>query len=182
MAVRPRPPVAAGTNLITRSGEGTVMSSPELDAVDRGILHLLQEDARNNTAADIADAVGVTANTVRNRIDRLEERDVITGYVPEVRYEQAGYQLKVSIECSAPVPDRTDLAHRALEIDGVVAVRELMTGRGNIQITVVADESEDVTRAAAEVHEIGLEIDAEELVKNDHARPFSHFDVEEPDR
>lgn len=154
------------------------MSSQELDAVDKGILHLLQEDARNNTAADIAEQVGVTANTVRNRIGRLEERGVVTGYVPEVRYEQAGYQLKVSIECSAPVPDRTDLAVQALDIDGVVSVRELMTGRGNVQLTVVADESEEVTEAAANIHEIGLEIEAEELVKNDHSRPFSHFDVE----
>lgn len=157
------------------------MTSQELDAVDRGILHLLQEDARNNTATDIADAVGVTANTVRNRIERLEERGVVTGYVPTIRYEQAGYQLKVSIECSAPVPDRTELATRALGIDGVVSVRELMTGRGNIQLTVVANESEDVTRAAEEIHEIGLEIEAEELVKNDHDRPFSHFDVDTDD-
>lgn len=153
------------------------MSSQELDAVDRGILHLLQEDARNNTAAAIAEHVGVTANTVRNRIARLEERGVLTGYVPEVDYEQAGYQLKVSIECSAPVPDRTDLAEQALDIDGVVGVRELMTGRGNIQLTVVADESEDVTTAAARIHDIGLDIEAEELVKNDHSRPFSRFET-----
>lgn len=154
------------------------MDAYELDDVDRGILHKLQEDARNHSATDIAAEVGVTANTVRNRIGRLEERGVITGYVPEVRYEQAGYQLKVSIECSAPVPDRTDLAVRALEVDGVVSVRELMTGRGNIQLTVVADESEDVTEAAERIHDVGLEIEAEELVKNDHSRPFSHFDVE----
>lgn len=152
------------------------MESDQLDEVDRGILHMLQTDARNNTATDIAEVVGVTANTVRNRIERLEDRGIISGYTTHVQYEEAGYQLKVSMKCSAPVPDRTDLAEQALEIDGVIAVRELMTGRGNIEVTVVAGASEEVTEAAARVHEIGLEIEAEELVKNDHGRPFAGFE------
>ena len=33
------------------------MSSDELDEIDRGILHLLQQDARNCSAADIAEKV-----------------------------------------------------------------------------------------------------------------------------
>lgn len=152
------------------------MDANELDDVDRGILHMLQTDARNNTATDIAEEVGVTANTVRNRIERLEERGIIGGYTTRIHYEEAGYQLKVSMKCSAPVPDRTDLAKQALEIDHVVAVRELMTGRSNIEITVVAGASEEVTEAASRIHEIGLQIESEELVKNDHARSFAGFE------
>lgn len=151
------------------------MDANELDDVDRGILHRLQEDARNNTATSIAEEVGVTANTVRNRIERLEERGIIGGYGTDVHYEEAGYQLKVSMKCSAPVPDRTNLAKQALALDGVVSVRELMTGRSNIEVTVVAAASEEVTEAASQIHEIGLDIEAEELVKNDHARPFAGF-------
>lgn len=63
------------------------MSIDELDELDRGILHCLQEDARNNSAADIAEKVGVTANTVRNRIQRLEEEGVIQKYTPIIDYE-----------------------------------------------------------------------------------------------
>ncbi|WP_293026987.1 Lrp/AsnC family transcriptional regulator [Natronococcus sp.] len=67
------------------------MASEELDEVDRAILYLLQEDARFNSAADIAGKVDVTANTVRNRIQRLEERGIIRGYIPLIDYEQADY-------------------------------------------------------------------------------------------
>ncbi len=149
----------------------------ELDEVDREILYFLQEDARNNSATAIAEEVGVTANTVRNRISRLEDRGVVTGYRPGIDFEKTGFQLRVSIKCTAPVPDRTALAKQALDIDGVVAVRELMTGRANIELTVVGRESEDVTRAATAIHELGLKINEQELIKNDHSTQFDYFNL-----
>lgn len=151
------------------------METTELDDLDRRILYMLQADARNNTATAIAEEVGVTANTVRNRIEQLEDDGIIAGYGAHVRYEEADYQLRVSMKCTAPVPERTEIASRALDVDGVVAVRELMTGRSNVEVTVVAAASSEVTEAATRIHEIGLEIEAEELVKNDHVRPFDGF-------
>lgn len=154
------------------------MGSAELDEVDQRILYLLQEDARFNTATDIAEEVDVTANTVRNRIQRLEERGIVRGYTPLVDYERADYQLKVVMRCTAPVPERTDLSKAALEIDGVTEVRELMAGQRNVEVTVVAAESHDVTVAASQLTELGLEIEEEELVKNDYQRPFDGFGVD----
>ncbi|WP_247728643.1 winged helix-turn-helix transcriptional regulator [Halovivax limisalsi] len=40
--------------------------------MDKGIIHLLQKDARNNTTTDIAEAVDVSPRTVSNRISQLE--------------------------------------------------------------------------------------------------------------
>lgn len=60
-------------------------ASPEytpLNDVDRAILQLLQRDARHLTAVDIAEKVGVSDGTVRNRIRALEERDIIEGHRP----------------------------------------------------------------------------------------------------
>lgn len=53
------------------------------DELDRDILHLLQGGSRTDTAPEVATAPDVTANTVRNRIDRLEPLDVIRGYHPQ---------------------------------------------------------------------------------------------------
>jgi DNA-binding Lrp family transcriptional regulator len=153
------------------------MSSEALDDTDRAILYFLQEDARNNTATDIADVVGVTANTVRNRIRRLEERDIINGYVPLVDYEQAGYQLEVDMICSASINERSGLAEKALEVDGVVHVRERMTGRENVIVTTIAAEGDELTAIASRLDNLGLTIEAEELVKNDYVKPFDRFDV-----
>ncbi|MHC3437032.1 Lrp/AsnC family transcriptional regulator [Natrialbaceae archaeon A-gly3] len=151
------------------------MNSDELDETDRGILHLLQEDARNCSAADIAEEVGVTANTVRNRISRLQERGVIDGYVPLLDYEQAGYQLKVLMCCTAPIPERRALAQEVRTIDGVTHVREVMTGHSNVHVIAVASESEQITEIANHLHDIGLTVESEELVKNEYAQPFSNF-------
>lgn len=58
------------------------MSESPLDDVDRAILHPLQQDARTLTPVDTAERLPVSDGTVRNRLARLEERGVVTGYVP----------------------------------------------------------------------------------------------------
>lgn len=57
-----------------------------LDDVDRGLLHLLQLDARNNTTAEMAEQVDVSATTVSNRIQQMEEENIIDGYAPKIMY------------------------------------------------------------------------------------------------
>lgn len=47
----------------------------DLDGIDEGILYLLQRDARRITTKEMTEQVGVSASTVRNRIDRLEEAE-----------------------------------------------------------------------------------------------------------
>lgn len=162
-------------NFLCRPARSPRMESETLDDVDRGILYLLQQDARNHSATDIAEEVGVTANTVRNRIRRLEERDIIQGYVPLIDYEQADYQLEVDMICTASINERSKLAGEALEVDGVVHVRERMTGRQNVIVTGIAAESDDLTVIASRLDNIGLTVEAEELVKNDYVQPFNHF-------
>jgi DNA-binding Lrp family transcriptional regulator len=48
------------------------MVSEEIDDTDKGIIYLLQQDARRRTVADISEQVGVSSSTVTNRIDRPE--------------------------------------------------------------------------------------------------------------
>lgn len=146
-----------------------------LDDVDRGILHMLQEDARAATAADMGEQVGTSASTVRNRIRALEA-DVIRGYHPELDYEAAGFDLHLFIVCRAPTARRTALAKQALELSGVINVRELTTGSHNIHIEAVAVDTDtaDETRAGIEKLE-GLELVSTQIVNDSHVQPFNHF-------
>jgi len=59
------------------------MVTTEIDAVDRKILDLLVEDGRR-TVREIADLVNLSPSPVRRRIERLEQRGVITGYTAVV--------------------------------------------------------------------------------------------------
>lgn len=161
-----------------------MVAAPEytpLDDTDRAILQLLQRDARNATAVDIGEQIGVSDGTVRNRIRKLEDRGVIEGYTPIINYERAGYQLEVTVVCTAPIVDRGQLASEALHVDGVVEVTELMTGRENVLVTVVVPEHDDLTRVAKDLDDRGLAIEREELVRHNYVRPFNHFGVEDVD-
>lgn len=151
------------------------MSSIQLDDVDRGILHAPQQDARNSTAAEMGEAVGVSASTVRNRIRRLEETGIITGYNPDIDYEQANYQLHVIIVCRAPPSERSALAEWVMDITGVVTVRELLTGTENLHVEAVAVDSDTVDSITEQIHELGMDIVSTDIVKTERIQPFDHF-------
>lgn len=151
--------------------------NPSLDDVDRGILQLLQRDARNKTAVEIGETIGVSDGTVRNRIEKLEGEDIIEGYVPLINYERAGFPLEMRIVCTARIGDRAQLAEEALQIKGVVEIVELMTGRGNVEVTAVAPTHDELTSVAKGLDELGLEVEREELISRHFFRPFNHFGV-----
>jgi DNA-binding Lrp family transcriptional regulator len=114
-------------------GRGERTSESPLDDVDRAILHLLQRNARDLTPVDVAERLPVSDGTVRNRIARLEERGVATGYVPLID-DAAGFPLQIVFVCTARITDRPVVATATLGIEGVVNVRETMTGRRNVRV------------------------------------------------
>lgn len=156
-----------------------IMSSVSLDDVDRGILFALQEDARNTTIADIAEQVNVSASTVRNRIERLEETGIIEGYYPKINYERANYPLHVLFVCSAPAEEREELAVSALDRHGVVDVREMLTSTRNIYVEVVATNTRDLTEITNDLARMGFEIVSSEIVTNHYTRPWAEFEFDD---
>lgn len=152
------------------------MEPADLDDVDRCILYSLQEDARNVSASTIAERLDVSARTVRNRIDRLEEAGVIQGYRLDVNYENAGYQLHTLVVCSAPISDREEIARDVLEVPGVVAVREIMTGDENLNVEVVGVDGDDLSRITRDLNDLGLEINDEDIIRNEYYRAYHQFD------
>lgn len=149
-----------------------------LDDTDRGILHGLQEDARNVTAAEMAEMVGVSPSTVRNRIEQLEDEGVVRGYLPEIDYEQAGFDLHMFLVGRVPTADRHDVAEAALELPGVVNVRELITGEHNIHLEVVAVDSEGADETVAGIEGLGVEIVSTQIIKELQVQPFNHFGMD----
>ncbi|MDS0476796.1 Lrp/AsnC family transcriptional regulator [Natrinema sp. 1APR25-10V2] len=155
------------------------MSEGPLDDLDRRIVHSLQQNARKTSASEIAEQAGVSASTVRNRIQNLEAAGILTGYRPEVNYEAASYQLQTLIVCTAPVPEREVLAKKALEVPGVVAVREIMTGTENVHVEAIGSDGDDLSRIGRDLDEIGLEVVDEDLIRNEYECAFHGFDVKD---
>jgi DNA-binding Lrp family transcriptional regulator len=153
------------------------MSVRELDTLDRQILYRLQQQARATSSREIADEIDVSASTVRNRIRRLEADGVLQGYHADVDYETAGYQLFTLIVCTAPIPQREELAAAAAEVSGVVEVQEVMKGEANVLVRAVGTDGDDLTRIGEELDELGLRVTEEDLIRNTHRSALSHFEV-----
>jgi Lrp/AsnC family leucine-responsive transcriptional regulator len=74
-----------------------------MDDVDAGIVDLLQTDARL-TQAQIARKVGLSQPSVADRIRKLEEQQVITGYTAKVDPRKLGKDITAFIGVSIEHP------------------------------------------------------------------------------
>ncbi|KAB1188986.1 MULTISPECIES: Lrp/AsnC family transcriptional regulator [Haloferax] len=151
------------------------MADHGIDDVDRAILHALQEDARNLSSSDIAERSGTSDSTVRKRIKRLEEKEVIKGYHAAIDYQNSGFPFKMLLFCTAPIPKRGKMIQDILSINGVVSVQELVTGEKNLLVTVVGKNDDDVTPVAQELLDLGLTVADEVLVRTHKTTPFGGF-------
>ncbi|WP_432511805.1 Lrp/AsnC family transcriptional regulator [Kineococcus sp. SYSU DK001] len=69
----------------------------ELDAVDRGILTVLERDGRA-TFARIGDAVGLSAPAAKRRVDKLVADGVIAGFTAVVDPAALGWGTEAFVE------------------------------------------------------------------------------------
>ena len=157
------------------------MNEAELDSVDRQILYELQQDARHNTNAQIAERTGVSPSTVGKRISRLEEEGIIKGYRPEIDYERAGFPLHVVFICTASITNREALIEEVLGIDTVVNVQEMMTGERNVLIEIVGQTNDEVTDTARRIDDLGFTVTDEILKRGEYPQPSVVFDRGEGD-
>lgn len=147
----------------------------QLDTIDEQILYYLTEEARHTSAPDIAEKVDVSAPTVRNRIRRLEEEGVIRGYHADVDYQKVGGRLTNHYVCSTGNRDRKEMAQRILDVPGVINVRELLSGKGDLRVTVVGEDTNDLTRIAQGIVSLGIEINDDNLIHREYFRPYAPF-------
>lgn len=149
--------------------------SRRLDEIDKRIIYHLSKEARNTSSPDIARELDVSPGTIRNRINQLEEDGIIRGYHADVNYEKIESWLVNLFKCSAKVQNRAKLARKALQVKGVVNIREVMTGEGDLHVKAVGEDTKDLTRIARELAGFGLEIEDEDLIRNEHFHPYHSF-------
>ncbi|WP_076610494.1 Lrp/AsnC family transcriptional regulator [Natronorubrum thiooxidans] len=150
-----------------------------LDEIDRRIIYELMHDARNTSAPTIAEQVNVSPGTIRNRINQLEEHDIIRNYTAEIDFEQAEGHLTNLYVCNAPVSERKALAQEASAVPGVINVRQLMTGRRNLHVMAVGEDTKHLRRITRALSRLGIEIEDETLVESETHSPYTKFGPDE---
>ena len=112
---------------------------PDLDAIDRKILSLLQTDSRM-TMQELADKVGLSVSPCHRRVKLLEQRGVITRYIATVDQKSLGLHVSVFISIKLARQKEEDLNRFARAISKWDEVLEcyLMTGNRDYLLRVVA--------------------------------------------
>lgn len=94
----------------------------EIDEVDRQLVARLRANARV-TLAELAAAVNLSSPAVKRRIDRLEERGVITGYTALIDHGKLGLPLLAFSELrfagTAGVDEIAAIANEIPEVEAV---------------------------------------------------------------
>jgi Lrp/AsnC family leucine-responsive transcriptional regulator len=120
-----------------------------VEKIDRQIVQLLAEDGRMSYT-DLGKATGLSTSAVHQRVKRLEERGLITGYAASVDHEKAGRPLTAfisitPIDASAPddYPDRLAVIE---EIESCWSVAGEESYILKVRVTVPTDLDELLAR------------------------------------
>jgi len=110
-----------------------------MDDLDREIIGHLRRDART-PYTEIADRVGTSEGTVRNRVDRLTEDGVIERFTISTHTGNVQAMIEVSVEVDV---DTTAVSARLAEWDEVDFVWQV-SGEEDIVVVVDAKDTERV--------------------------------------
>ncbi len=115
----------------------------ECDAIDRSILSLLQDNCKRPLAA-IGEKVGLSAPAVVERIHKLEEAGVITGYSALLDARRLGVDVTAFIGVASDQPRAIgDLEARVAELDEVQECHHV-TGQHTLLVKVKTRNTESL--------------------------------------
>jgi DNA-binding Lrp family transcriptional regulator len=124
---------------MTTSGRAAV------DSLDAALIELLAAEPRVGVL-EASKRLRVARGTVQARLDRLQERGVITGYGPEVDPAALGYEVTAFITLEIRQAGGHDsVAERLAAIPEVLEVHTI-TGAGDMLCRVVARSNADLQR------------------------------------
>ena len=131
-----------------------------IDRLDAALIELLAAEPRVGVL-EASKRLGVARGTVQARLDRMQQRGVITGYGPEVDPAALGYPVTafVTLEIRQagghdPVADRLAAIPEVLEAHTITGAGDMLcrvVARGNPDLQRVLDAiiaTDGVTRAA----------------------------------
>lgn len=124
----------------------------EIDRLDARLLLLLTDEPRLGVL-ECSRRLGVARGTVQARMDRLEQRGVLTGFPPEVDLAEMGYGLTAFAVLEIAQGKRAEVTERLRVIDEVCEVHAT-TGEGDLLVRMVARSNADLQRVIDEVVDV----------------------------
>ncbi len=120
-----------------------------MDALDRQILNLLRRDART-PYTEIAEKVGTSEGTVRNRVERMTEDDVIERFTVATRTGNVKAMIEIGVDVAV---DTTRMSDRLAEWEQVDFVWQV-SGEDDIVLVVDAADTQGVNQLITRAREL----------------------------
>ncbi len=144
-----------------------------IDALNWKILKCLQNNARQ-TATEIGRQVGISSPAVSERIKKMEDSGIISGYITQVSALEAGYQFKAIITLRAFMGKLKPFLEIVKTYDEVLNCYRI-TGNENIVMEVVLKNQKHLESFIDQLIVFGetkTQIVLSHVVKNNALKPL----------
>ena len=126
---------------------------PSLDETDRRIVAALQRDGRLSTA-ELGRLVSLSASATADRVRRLTDTGVLTGYTATVDPEALGYPVSAFVRLAYPSGNYKPF-HDLVEVTPEVVEAHHVTGDDCFVVRVVARSMRDLERITGRLATLG---------------------------
>ena len=120
-----------------------------MDDLDRRILSILRRDART-PYTEIADRVGTSEGTVRNRVDRMTDEGVIERFTVTTRTGNVKAMIEISVEMNV---DTAAVGERMVDWEEVDFVWQV-SGEDDVVLVVDAVDTRAVNELISQAREM----------------------------
>ena len=120
-----------------------------MDDLDRRILSILRRDART-PYTEIADHVGTSEGTVRNRVDRMTEEGIIERFTVTTRTGNVKAMIEISVEMNV---DTAAVGERMVDWEEVDFVWQV-SGEDDVVLVVDAVDTRAVNELISQAREM----------------------------
>lgn len=131
----------------------TTNPRPTLDATDRALLEHLQRDGRTSVA-DLGRAVNLSASATADRLRRLTDTGVVTGFTAVVDPEALGYTVTAFVRLAYPTGNYKPF-HDLLDTTPEVVEAHHVTGDDCFVLEVLARSMRDLERVTGRLATLG---------------------------
>lgn len=152
---------------------------PGLDAKDRAILEALQEDGRQPLSA-LGRRIGLSQPAISERVKRLEERGIITGYAARINPAALGLTMMAIIRLKTQHAQIRACLKRFAELPNVIEVHRV-TGDDCFVLKAVVPVPEDLAGIVDAIGEFGA-VTTSLVLKSEPAKPLSPALLRRPHR
>ncbi|EMA66557.1 AsnC family transcriptional regulator [Halorubrum aidingense JCM 13560] len=120
-----------------------------MDDLDRRILSILRRDART-PYTEIADRVGTSEGTVRNRVDRMTDEGIIERFTVTTRTGNVKAMIEISVEMNV---DTAAVGERMVDWEEVDFVWQV-SGEDDVVLVVDAVDTRAVNELISQAREM----------------------------